>query len=132
MLQVGSGAGSSAVMWGNLVKENNGVVLCIDSWVGDLQSWFSEAWREAMAWEDGQTHVYERFLNRMVQAGLSNTVVPLRAQSTTGARMLYFLNYTVDVIYLDGAQVGARVHDKPCLAVSNNVEKHLALDMSPS
>lgn len=56
-MQVGSGAGSSAVHWGNLVKENNGVLLCIDSWVGDLQMWFSESWREAMAWEDGQTQV---------------------------------------------------------------------------
>ena len=81
------------------------MLLCIDSWVGDLQSWFSESWREAMAWEDGQTHVYERFLNRIVQSGLQDTVVPLRAQSITGARMLYFLNYTVDAIYLDGAQV---------------------------
>ena len=91
--------------WGKLVKENNGVVLAIDSWVGDLQGWFSESWREAMAWEDGQTHSYQRFLNRMVQNGLSDTVIPLRTQSITGARMLYFLNYTVDLIYLDGAQV---------------------------
>ena len=102
---MGSGAGSSAVSWGKLVKENGGVLLAIDSWVGDLQSWFSESWREAMAWEDGQTHSYQRFLNRMVQHGLSDTVIPLRTQSITGARMLYFLNYTVDIIYLDGAQV---------------------------
>ena len=53
-LQVGSGAGSSAVEWGKLVKETGGVVLCIDPWVGDLPMWYSEGWREAMAWEDGQ------------------------------------------------------------------------------
>lgn len=105
MKQVGSGAGASAIQWGKLVKENQGVVLCIDSWVGDLQMWFSEAWREAMAWEDGQTHVYQRFLNTIAQHELTDTVLPLRTQSITGARMLYFLNYTVDAIYLDGAQV---------------------------
>lgn len=104
-VQVGSGVGNSAVHWGKLVKEQNGVVLAIDTWVGDLQTWFSEGWREAMAWQDGQSKVYERFMNHMVQHDLTDTVIPLRAGSITAARMLYFLNYTVDAIYLDNAQV---------------------------
>ena len=104
-LQVGSGLGSSAVQWGQVVKENDGIVLAVDSWVGDLSSWFSEAWREAMAWQDGRTQAYERFLNRIVQHKLTNQVLPLRVQSTTAARMLYTLNYTIDAIYLDAAQV---------------------------
>ena len=108
-LQVGSGLGNSAVHWGKLVKEQNGVVLATDSWVGDLTMWFSESWREAMAWQDGQSKTYERFLNHVVQNELTDTIIPLRAQSITAARMLHFLNYTVDAIYLDSAQVTVTV-----------------------
>lgn len=71
-----------------------------------MSVWFSESWREAMAWQDGRSHVYERFLNRMVQHQLTETVLPLRAHSITGARMLHLLNYTIDAVYLDNAQVG--------------------------
>lgn len=52
-----------------------------------------------------QAHIYQRFLNRIVTNDLTRHVLPLRTQSITGARMLNFLNYTVDAIYLDGAQV---------------------------
>jgi hypothetical protein len=52
-----------------------------------------------------QAHIYQRFLNRIVTNDLTKHVLPLRTQSITGARMLHFLNYTVDAIYLDGAQV---------------------------
>ena len=81
------------------------MVLAVDSWVGDLSSWFSEGWREAMAWQDGRTQAYERFLNRIVQHKLTQQVLPLRVESSTAARMLYTLNYTIDAIYLDAAQV---------------------------
>lgn len=81
------------------------MVLAIDSWTGDLSMWFSESWREAMAWQDGRSQIYERFLNRVVQKGLTDTILPLRAHSIVGARMLHLLNYTIDAIYLDNAQV---------------------------
>ena len=98
------------------------MVLAVDSWVGDLQSWFSEGWRDAMAWQDGQARVYERFLNHVVQAGMSDTILPLRAQSITAARMLYFLNYTVDAIYLDNAQVQMLPSLQPWHAIGTSPE----------
>ena len=55
--------------------------------------------------QDGGPHLYERFLDRIVSNGLTDTVLPIKVQSTTGARMLQVLNYTVDGIYLDAAQV---------------------------
>ena len=57
-----------------------------------------------MGWQDGEAHLYERFLSRIVRAELTDTVLPVPVQSSTGARMLNVLNYTVDAIYLDAAQ----------------------------
>lgn len=35
MLEVGSFVGDSASIWGRLVKESGGVLLCIDTWTAD-------------------------------------------------------------------------------------------------
>ena len=74
--------------------------------------------------QDGHSHLYERFLNRMVKEGLTGTVLPVRTTAPVGARMMGVLNYTVDAIYLDAAQVWTpgcctqlRIHvqDLPCV-----------------
>ena len=57
------------------------------------------------ALQDGHSHLYERFLNRMVKEGLTGTVLPVRTTAPVGARIMGVLNYTVDAIYLDAAQV---------------------------
>ena len=59
--------------------------------------------------QDGHSHLYERFLNRMIKESLTDTVLPVRTTAPVGARMMGVLNYTVDAIYLDAAQV------RPCL-----------------
>jgi hypothetical protein len=38
-IEVGSFIGSSAVILGNLLKKNNGVLLCVDTWCGDINMW---------------------------------------------------------------------------------------------
>ena len=53
--------------------------------------------------KQGDARIYERFLGAVVDAGVADFVVPLRLSSVTGARLVYAMQYTVDVIYLDSA-----------------------------
>lgn len=110
MLEVGSGEGNSAVAWGAEVRKNGGLLVCFDTWAGDLAQQMSEAWREVMGWQEGHAHLYERFLNRIIQADLTQTVLPVRAASPVAARMMGVLNYTVDAVYLDSAQEGGELY----------------------
>ena len=48
---MGSGIGSSAVVWGKELQKSNGLLVCFDTWAGDLAMWLSEAWREVMGWQ---------------------------------------------------------------------------------
>ena len=66
------------------------------------------------ALQDGHSHLYERFLNRMVKEGLTGTVLPVRTTAPVGARMMGVLNYTVDAIYLDAAQVRSAACSGSC------------------
>ena len=51
ILQVGSNEGQSAAAWGEELKKNNGLLVCFDTWVGDLAMQLSETWREVMGWQ---------------------------------------------------------------------------------
>lgn len=177
--------------WGAEVRKNGGLLVCFDTWAGDLAQQMSEAWREVMGWQvshnavpscvtmlcvhppllmhhacqanagqacvftalvllssqrsrptqlaamllltaaaqacsapdkvfllisrahglqEGHAHLYERFLNRIIQADLTQTVLPVRAASPVAARMMGVLNYTVDAVYLDSAQEGGELY----------------------
>jgi predicted O-methyltransferase YrrM len=81
-LEVGSYVGHGACVLGALVKEHNGLLVCIDTWCGDVN---------------------HHFMRRIIGAGLQDTVIPLRVSSVVAARMLKVLGYKVDFVYLDSA-----------------------------
>jgi len=47
-IEVGSFIGSSAVILGNMIKQNNGVLLCIDTWCGDINMWLMSEFHNTM------------------------------------------------------------------------------------
>ncbi|PSC69003.1 histidine triad nucleotide-binding 3 [Micractinium conductrix] len=104
MIEVGSFVGNSAALFGGRVAQHGGTLLCIDSWTGDLNMVLHPDFVPAMARDaSGNPRIYERFMQEMVANQLTGTVVPLRLPSTTGARLLSTLQWTVDVLYLDSA-----------------------------
>lgn len=104
MVEVGSFLGNSATMFGkHLLEPHEGLLLCIDTWDGDINMWLLPSFVNKMGRHHGAPALYERFLSRMVTEKLHRTVIPLRASSTVGARILAVLNYQVDMIYLDSA-----------------------------
>ena len=102
-VEVGSFIGSSGVFLGNFMKQNNGVLLCIDTWCGDINMWLMQRFNSTMSNEDGNPKLYDLFMSNIKKNGLTNTVIPLRISSTIGARMLKVLNYEIDFIYIDSA-----------------------------
>lgn len=102
-VEVGSFIGSSALVLGNMMKKYDGVLLCIDTWCGDINMWLFDKYRETMDKMDGNPKIFDRFMLNIKYHDLTNTVIPLRVSSTVGARMLKVLNYEIDVVYIDSA-----------------------------
>lgn len=102
-VEVGSFIGSSAVVLGNILKQNNGVLLCIDTWCGDINMWLMSEFHNTMNKNDGNPKIYDLFVLNIIKNKLIDTVIPLRVSSIVGARMLKVLKYEIDFIYIDSA-----------------------------
>jgi predicted O-methyltransferase YrrM len=102
-IEVGSYIGHGACKLGQLVKQNQGVLLCVDTWCGDVNMWLGEAFAATMGKQDGNPDLYHHFIRRILSAGLDDTVIPVRVSSVVAARMLKVLQYEIDFVYLDSA-----------------------------
>jgi predicted O-methyltransferase YrrM len=102
-VEVGSFIGSSAIILGNMLKEQNGVLLCVDTWCGDINMWLMDRFQNTMMKADGDPKLYHLFITNMQNNNLTDTVIPIRVSSIVAARMLKVLNYEIDFIYLDSA-----------------------------
>ena len=100
-IEVGSFIGSSSLLLGNMMKKNNGVLLCIDTWCGDINMWLMPRFQEYMNKNDGNPKLYDLFMVNIMNNNLKENVIPLRVSSIVGARMLKVLNYEIDFVYLD-------------------------------
>lgn len=108
ILEVGSFTGSGAIhAWAPLVLMNgtqDAMVICMDTWLGDINMRLGEKdFGPFMQVERGLPHLYDRFLQRVVDFQLTETIFPVHIDSITGARIFSTLNWRVDVIYLDSA-----------------------------
>jgi hypothetical protein len=102
-VEVGSFIGGSALILGGMLSRNNGTLLCIDTWCGDINMWLMTKFHETMNKTDGNPKLYDLFMQNMIRNNLTNSVIPLRVSSVVGARMLKVLNYEIDFVYIDSA-----------------------------
>jgi len=100
IVEVGSFIGS-----GGLARRGRGdsLVLCVDTWQGDLSMRLLDVYRDAVRVTNGFPTLGSVFMERMLYSGLQDTVFPLPMPGVAAARLLYLLGYRVDVIYVDSA-----------------------------
>lgn len=106
MVEVGSFVGTGAIFtWAPIMNDNgvDGIVLCIDTWQGDLNMRLGKEFQSFMNLSHGHPQVYSKFLQRVVQHELEDTIYPFPISSIEGARLLQLTNWKIDVIYIDTA-----------------------------
>ena len=103
IVEVGSYIGHSAKVLADYIKTENGQVLCIDTWCGDINMWLLKDFSQHMNKQDGNPKLYDRFMHNIIDWKLTDHITPLRVSSIVGARMLKVLNFDIDVVYLDSA-----------------------------
>ena len=105
VLEVGSFLGTSIVHgWANFIgKGKDGILLSIDTWEGAGFLRMSPDYRPHMNLQHGMPQTYKYFMTNVVKHGLTEKIFPLTLPSLVGARILGYLNWKVDVVYLDSA-----------------------------
>jgi hypothetical protein len=91
LLEVGSWCGDSAVVLGNVAKANGGHLYCIDWWKGNVGTDL-----ERIA---NSRDIYSLFWERVCDAGLDDTIIPIRGSSKDVAEIL--AHEAFDLVYLD-------------------------------
>lgn len=109
VVEAGCYVGTSTKVWSHCLQDrgNNGTVLAIDTWLGDLSTWVEHidtTSREKPddVLRDGRQSLYDQFMLNM-QANHVENVVPFSATSIIGARWLATMSYIPDVVYVDTA-----------------------------
>jgi predicted O-methyltransferase YrrM len=105
IVEVGSFAGGSAMVLGRFARALPSAppVLCIDTWLGDLNMALGRVERHVVDKRHGEPTVYHQFLVNIIAANLTHHVLPMRVPSFLGATMLSLLGLEADLIYLDSA-----------------------------
>ncbi|CAF1524963.1 unnamed protein product [Adineta ricciae] len=106
VVEVGSFTGNSAIRMGSILKQSypDSFLLCIDTWLGDLSMWINKVvWNHLSVSEDGRPTVYYQFLENILNANLTDTVLPASMTSLTGARFLRTFRFHPQIIYLDSS-----------------------------
>ena len=95
ILEIGSWAGQSAILWASVCKENNtGIVFVIDTWMA------SENAPKAMKRATKDNKIFNLFLHNVAASGMQDYIVPIRGTSDAVAEILK--PETFDFVYIDG------------------------------
>ncbi len=105
IVEVGSFCGSSASFIANYLKDHNipSIIICVDTWCGDINMWLKGAFSTIMDKSDGQPKLFDNFISTIRRYGHDDVIIPLRVSSVVAARMIEVLKYKVDMVYLDSA-----------------------------
>lgn len=105
LLEVGSFIGTSAVhTWGPLAHKTQALLLCIDTWQGDVNMRLQhKKFSSLTRLRHGIPTTSAIFLDNIVAHNLTQSVFPLAMGSLTAARLLATVNWKVDVAYIDSA-----------------------------
>lgn len=96
-IEIGSWMGASTEIIAKVVKENNGMLYCVDWWKGNLGKHYDVVHLNYLAQNYNIFDLFEKHLKRI---GVSDVVYPLKMSSEAAAKVLkddYF-----DFIFIDG------------------------------
>lgn len=107
--KVGSFVGSGAIhtlaplVTPNITTERQPFVLCIDTWLGDVNMRLNPVFDKFIRLRNGKPQLYDIFMSNVMANNLQDVIFPLTLPSIVAARLVGHLNWKVDVIYIDSA-----------------------------
>ena len=112
IVEAGCYVGTSTKVWASALADRgvvhgDRVVLAIDAWLGDLNSWVQRIDKHSREQSDdvladGRSTLYDQFMLNMLSSNRTlDTVIPFSTTSMVGARWLWLNHFEADLVYLD-------------------------------
>lgn len=105
IVEVGSFLGASARHFAGQLERHglDGVVVCVDTWLGEATLWNHPRWRATLRLTNGRPETYRVWLANALATGQWGYLCPLPMDSRGAARYLAARGVTADVLYIDGS-----------------------------
>lgn len=108
IVEVGSWEGRSALSWGDVARQHDGVVICIDTWLGSTEHYENSLpnseWERARIFlEDGYPSIYKTFVTTIRKHGLHDIIIPLPLDSHQAFILLERSRVSPDITYIDAS-----------------------------
>jgi hypothetical protein len=103
VLEIGVWKGASTIAMAREMQRLgiDGVVLCVDTWLGSVEHWLNPEWFESLNLAQGYPQLQRTFMANIVAQGVQDYVVPLPLDSVNAANLLAARGITLDMIHLD-------------------------------
>ena len=106
IFEVGSFLGASAIVMSEVCKKNFNIkpeIVCIDTWLGSIDHWFSDEYRNDLKIKNGYPNIFYQFLGNVLRFGHQDCIVPFPCTSLDAAKFFLKEKITADIVYIDGA-----------------------------
>lgn len=108
ILEIGSWEGRSALSWGEVAKNNGGVLVCVDTWLGSTEHYENSLpegeWaRSRIFLEDGYPSIYKTFVTTIRNNNLQDFIIPIPIDSHQAFMLLERANVRPDITYVDAS-----------------------------
>jgi len=112
IIEVGSWKGASAIQMAQLQQEQNidGVVVCIDTWLGSAVHRSTPEGRETLRLKNGFPQIFEVFLKNVAAAKLCDRIAPIPQPATSAFLWLQSMSVQASLIYVDADHEALNVY----------------------
>ena len=105
VIEIGVWKGASSIFMATEMKRLgiDGVVLCVDTWLGSSEHWTHLPYFDQLCFDHGYPSLHRKFMGNVVAHQLQDTILPIPLDSLNAAAVMAARGIAADMIHLDGA-----------------------------
>ena len=104
VIEIGVWKGASSIVLASELRRLNidGVVLCVDTWLGSTEHWLNPAWFDWLSFDHGYPSLHRKFMSNVISQDLQDYVIPVPLDSLNAAALMKARGVLADLIHIDG------------------------------
>ena len=104
VVEVGVWKGASSLIMAEEMRkcQIDGVIICVDTWLGAADHWQNDDFFAELAFDQGYPSIQKKFMANVLAHDLQDYILPLPLDSINAAAVLKALSIRIGMLHLDG------------------------------